>query len=326
MKDSIVQCELCPKACKLAHKQRGDCRVRINYNGKLVSLIYGKPCAVHVDPIEKKPLFHFLPGTGAFSIATAGCNLHCKFCQNWEISQTNPEDAVNATLMPADVVSRAVYAKCRSIAYTYAEPVIFYEYVYDTAVIAYENNIKNLMISAGYINEKPLRSLCKYVDAANIDLKGFTKEYYRDICYARLQPTLDALEIINEEGVLLEITNLVVPTLNDDMKLIEKMCLWIKDSLGEDTPLHFSRFYPMFKLKSLYPTPVETLKTARKVAQDAGLHYIYIGNVPGSNGEDTICPQCKKVVVNRVGYSIIENYIVDGKCKFCSYKIHGVWR
>ncbi len=326
MSKSIVECLLCPKKCKLAHKQRGDCRVRFNQDGKLITLIYGKPCAVHVDPIEKKPMFHFIPGTGAFSIATAGCNLHCIFCQNWEISQANPEDTRNSDLPPEAVVRSAKHYQCRSIAYTYSEPMIFYEYVYDTAQLAREQGIKNVLVTAGYINEEPLRKLCKITDGANVDLKGFTDRYYREVCFGRLKPVLRCLEIMKEEGMMVEVTNLIIPTLNDDLSLIEKMCKWIVKELGDDVPLHFSRFSPRYKLKSLYPTPAATLKRAAELAKQVGLKYVYIGNVPGHEGEDTLCPQCGRVVIDRSGYRVNALFISDGQCQFCNQKIAGVWQ
>ena len=325
MMGRTVECLLCKKRCVLVEGQRGDCRVRINLNGKLMTLVYGKPCAVHVDPIEKKPLFHFLPATGAFSIATAGCNLHCKFCQNWQISQRPPEETQNYDLPPEKVVEAALHYNCRSIAYTYSEPAVFYEYVMDTAKMAQERGMRNVLVTAGYIDETPLRELCQYVDATNTDLKGFTEDYYREICGGELQPVLDGLRICKEEGVWVEMTNLVIPTLNDDMDRIGEMCRWIVENLGEDQVLHFSRFHPMYQLKNLPPTPAETLEEARRVAIEAGLNYVYIGNVPGHEGENTYCPNCKRLLVKRVGFSVVSYNLVEESCKFCGHKIAGVW-
>jgi pyruvate formate lyase activating enzyme len=286
--------------------------------------VYGKPCAVHVDPIEKKPFSHFLPGTTAFSIATAGCVLSCKFCQNWQISQARPEDTDTYDLPPDEVVRKAMFYECRSISYTYTEPTVFYEYMYDTAVIAKKYGIKNTMHSCGYINEKPLRKLSKYMNAANIDLKGFTEDFYNRICNGSLKPVLNSLVVLKQEGVWLEITNLVLPTLNDDMKTIREMCKWIKKNLGVDTPIHFSRFYPHYKLDNLPPTPLETITEARKTAMDVGLKYVYIGNIR-HEGENTYCPKCKKMLIEREGYFVKQNNIANGKCKFCSTSIAGVW-
>lgn len=319
-----VQCELCPNGCILELGQHSKCRARMNKDGTLYSLVYGKPCAVHVDPIEKKPFFHFLPGTTAFSIATAGCVLSCKFCQNWQISQAKPEDTDTYDLPPEKVVSNAVAYKCRSITYTYTEPTVFYEYMYDTAVIARKQGIKNTMHSCGYINEKPLRTLSKYMDAADIDLKGFTEDFYSRICSGSLRPVLNALVVLKEEGVWLEITNLVIPTLNDDLKNIREMSRWIVKNLGADVPIHFSRFFPHYKLTNLPPTPLETLEGARKTAMDAGLKFVYIGNIR-HEGENTFCPKCRKVLIERMGYFVKQNHISNGKCTFCNTSIAGVW-
>lgn len=320
-----IRCKLCPKECELGVNERGNCRARVNLDGRLITLVYGKPCAIHVDPMEKKPMFHFLPGTPIFSIATAGCNLHCKFCQNWEISQKNPEDTVNEDVPPRAVVEGALRYGCKSIAYTYTEPITFYEYTRDTCILAREAGLKNVLVTAGYINEAPLRELCKVADGANVDLKGFTEEYYREICDGDLATVLRTLEVMLEEGVFVEITTLIVPTLNDDMKTIAQMCKWIVHNLGNDIPHHFSRFTPRYLMKHLYPTPAETLVRARETALEAGMKYVYIGNIPGQF-EDTICPTCKKVVIARFGFEVRSNVLVDGACPYCKTKINGVWR
>jgi len=319
-----VQCELCPNGCVLELGQHSRCRARMNKDGTLYSLVYGKPCAVHVDPIEKKPFFHFLPGSTTFSIATAGCVLSCKFCQNWQISQAKPEDTDTYDLPPEKVVSNAVAYKCKSVTYTYTEPTVFYEYMHDTAVIAKKQGIKNTMHSCGYINEKPLRTLSKYMDAADIDLKGFTEDFYSRICSGSLRPVLNSLVILKEEGVWLEITNLVIPTLNDDLNNVREMSRWIVKNLGADVPIHFSRFFPHYKLTNLPPTPLETLEGVRKTAIDAGLKFVYIGNIR-HEGENTFCPKCKKLLIERMGYFVKQNHIANGKCKFCNTGIAGVW-
>jgi pyruvate formate lyase activating enzyme len=319
-----VQCELCPTECVLEDYQAGGCRVRINKGGILYSLVYGKPCAVAVDPIEKKPFLHFLPATTAFSIATAGCVLGCKFCQNWQISQAKPEETDYKDLMPDEVVRQAIFYNCRSITYTYTEPAVFYEYMYDTARIAKNFSLKNTMHSCGYINEKPLKELTKYLDAADVDLKAFTEDFYNRICGGRLKPVLEALVLLKKQGVWLEITNLVIPTLNDDMKKINEMCRWIAGNLGTDVPLHFSRFFPYYKLKDLPPTPVETLTDARKTAMDAGLKYVYIGNMR-SEAENTYCPGCRKLLIERIGYNVKQNNIKNARCIFCGMVVSGVW-
>lgn len=321
-----IRCELCPKECTLGPWQRGDCRVRISDGEKLVTLVYGKPCAVNIDPVEKKPMFHFLPGSGAFSLATAGCNLHCKYCQNWDISQSNAEDTNNSDVSPENAVALARRYGCASIAYTYSEPIVFYEYTYDTASLAKEEGIKNIMVTAGFINEKPLRQLCEVIDGANVDLKGFTEDFYRDVCSGRLDTVLRTLEVMIEEGVMVEITNLIVPTMNDDPNDIRKMCRWIVDVLGPDVPMHFSRFHPTYQLKGLYPTPLATLQQAAVTALDEGLKYVYVGNVPGSVWESTTCPGCREVLVGRRGYQLLELNIDGGRCKFCGESINGVWK
>jgi pyruvate formate lyase activating enzyme len=320
-----VQCVLCPHQCILKDGQRSLCRVREPDNGKLYTLVYELPCSANVDPIEKKPIYHMLPGTKAFSIATAGCNLRCKFCQNWQLSQEYPEN-LRATYMSCEsVVKLAQRHRCASVAYTYSEPTVFYEYMHDTAVIAKEHGIRNVWVTAGYINRAPLQDLCRIIDAANIDLKAFSDTYLQEVCNERLEPLLETIAATRKSGVWVELTNLVVPTLNDDMDMIERMCVWIVKNVGNDTPLHFSRFWPMYKLKHLPPTPVSTLKAAREIAQNTGLQYVYIGNVPGDPANNTVCPRCKKVVVRRTGYFVTENNIVDSRCTFCGYTIAGIW-
>jgi pyruvate formate lyase activating enzyme len=323
--EKTAWCRLCPQKCILTEGVRSVCRVRELSQGKLYTLVYGNPCSVHVDPIEKKPIFHMLPGSISFSIATAGCNLRCKHCQNWQISQFPPEETVNYKLSPEEVVKKALEAKSRSIAYTYSEPIVFYEYMLDTAKLAKKKNIKGVWVTAGYINEEPLKELAKYIDAANIDLKGFTDEFYIPVCGGRLKYVLETLKTAQKEGIWVEVTNLIIPTLNDDLKTIEKMCRWLKENLGPDVPLHFSRFHPMYKLRNLSPTPVKTLEEARKTALRVGLNYVYIGNVPGHEGNNTYCPNCKKILIQRLGYKILQNNIEGGKCKFCGRKIPGIW-
>lgn len=320
-----VQCLLCPFKCVLNVNERGVCQVRVNKNGKLISLVYARPATMHIDPIEKKPMFHFYPGTKAFSIATAGCNLGCKFCQNWQLSQAKPENLPNEYIPPSKLVEMAQIYNSESIAYTYNEPIIFYEYVYDTSILAKQKNIKNILVSAGFINPEPMKKLAKVIDGANIDLKGFSEEYYQKVCFGALKPVLKTLEICLEENVILEITNLIVPTLNDDFTMIKNMVKWIRKNLGDRIPLHFSRFYPMYKLTNLIPTPSETLVKARKIAMDEGLKFVYIGNVIVPDGESTFCPSCQKKLVDRYGYTIKFNKIKNGQCPYCHEKIYGEW-
>lgn len=326
IKDKVVQCALCPRRCVLADGQRGLCTARINKDGMLYTLGYGNPIAVHVDPIEKKPFFNVMPGAGAFSIAVAGCNMRCVFCQNWQISQASPDEVDAYDMPPEMVVSEAIKNNCPFIVYTYTEPTIFYEYMFDISKLARSKGLKNAMHTCGYINQEPLKDLLKYMDAVNVDLKGFNEEFYRKMgAFASLQPVLDTITTIKKEGVWLEITNLIIPGINDDPHDLKKMCVWIKENLGEDTPIHFSRFTPMFKLQNLPPTPMSKLEEAYRIAKDAGLNYVYIGNVPGSRGENTYCPGCKKIVIGRTGYRITENNIKNGKCGSCGHKIAGIW-
>ena len=319
------QCRKCPHGCFLGPGDMGRCRNRINLRGKVYSLAYGNPCAVHIDPVEKKPLFHFLPSSHAFSIAAAGCNLRCLNCQNWEISQKSPRETENVDMMPARVVDEAVGNGCASIAYTYSEPVTFYEYVFDTATIAREQHTRNIFKSSGYINEAPLRKLCRVIDAANIDLKGFDEKTYQDLNGVRLAPVLETLKVLKQEGVWLEITNLVIPTWTDKPDVIGKMTDWLCANGFTDTPLHFSRFMPLYKLDQLPSTPVATLEMARDTALHSGMKYVYIGNVPGHDAENTYCPKCKTLLVERKGYLIVKNRIVAGTCSSCGTRIPGVW-
>jgi pyruvate formate lyase activating enzyme len=298
----------------------------VNKDGKLYTVAYGNPCAVHVDPIEKKPLFHFLPTSRAFSVATAGCNFRCLNCQNWTISQVRPEDTRNWDLMPQATVDEAARQGCRSIAYTYSEPSVFYEYMFDTAKIASSRGIKNLWITNGFMNEGPLREYCQYLDAANVDLKSFREEIYDDLNAGNLKTVLATLRILKEEKKWFEITNLVVPSWTDDMGMIKEMVEWLYKNGFEDYPMHFSRFSPMYKLTHIPPTSLDALKKAWKIALDAGIKYAYIGNAPGNKAESTYCHKCGRVIIGRRGYTITENNLEDGYCKFCGEKIPGVWK
>jgi pyruvate formate lyase activating enzyme len=323
--DNQVMCILCPRRCIIPEGRRGFCRVRENIKGALFSLVYARPCAVHVDPIEKKPLFHVLPGTASFSIATVGCNMACKFCQNWQISQASPEDIGYRDMPPAQVVEAAKASGSATIAYTYTEPTVFYEYMLDTAKLAKKAGILNVMHSSGFINEEPLREVSKYLDAANIDLKGSDK-FYTDFCLGTRSDVLRALKILKEKGVWIEITYLLIPTLNDSTEYIKETAVWIRENLGPDTPLHISRFWPMYKLRNLSPTPMETLHNAYDIAVSAGLRYVYIGNAPGTRAESTYCADCSGLLIKRAGYNVMENNIEGGKCKHCKKNIAGIWK
>lgn len=321
-----LECQKCPNGCILMAGDAGICRNRVNHEGKMFSIGYGNPCAVHIDPIEKKPFFHFLPSTRAFSVAVAGCTLSCLNCQNWEISQFSPKETQNYDLMPDRTLEACLKSGAESIAYTYSEPTTFYEYAYDTAVLARKRKIRNVWKSNGYINEQPLRHLCKVMDAANIDLKSFDESIYRKLNGGHAEPVLRSLKIFKEEGVWLEITNLIIPTWTDDLEMIKRMCEWLVKNGLHDCPLHFSRFNPLYKLTQLPVTPVSTLERAREIALKSGIQYVYIGNVPGHAAENTYCHKCSKVIVERRGFKILTNSIDSGKCKFCGVSIPGVWR
>lgn len=321
-----VQCTLCPFNCFLPEGIRGLCNVRINTGGRLMTLVYGQPVAVHVDPIEKKPVFHLYPGSRSFSISTVGCNLKCAFCQNWEISQTVPERAAGKMFSAADLVRAAQMSGSRSIAYTYGEPTVFFEYMLDTARLAKQNGIRNVVISAGYINEAPLKELAPYIDVMKVDLKGFNESFYRRVVKGELRFVLDTLVRLSKLGIFSEVVNLVVPTLNDRLDEIRKMCRWVRSELGSDTPLFFSRFHPQFKLENLPPTSAETLHRAREIGLEEGLHYVYTGNFPGDEGENTYCPTCKRPLIERYGYAVTAYRLTPGG--FCPYdgtKIPGIW-
>ncbi len=321
-----IRCKLCPRECVIDDLERGYCGVRENLGGTYYTLVYGKPCTAHIDPIEKKPLFHFLPGSNAFSMATVGCNVMCKFCQNWEISQANPDQVPAMDMPPDHAALLARNNNCRSIAYTYTEPVIFTEYMFDCADQGQRRGIRSVMISNGYINAAPMRDLCGVLDAVKIDLKAFTERFYKELVAGELRPVLDTLVLLKEERMWTEIVYLVIPGQNDDVKELEAMCKWIVDELGADTPVHFTRFHPQYRLKNLPPTPLNTLRRARQIGLDSGLHYVYTGNVPGDEGESTYCPNCGAVVIRRFGFSIAENNLKNGACKKCGTKIAGVWK
>ncbi len=323
-KGKLVHCTLCPHECLLAENDRGFCRTRVVKSGKLHTVAYGNPCSIHLDPMEKKPLYHFLPGRSILSIATGGCNLRCLNCQNWEISQSRPEDLKNYDLMPDVLVGEVSKRTIPAIAYTYSDPMIFYEYAYDTAQKAKRQNIKNVLVTAGYINQAPLKKLCTVSDAANVDLKGFSDKFYRKITGARLAPVLNALKVMREEGVWLEVTRLVVPTLSDDLDDMRAMCGWLVENLGPGVPLHISRFHGAYKLKNIPPTPLETIAQFYRIAKDAGLHFVYVGNVPNPEYQNTVCPSCNETVIERKGYIILENSLEDGRCS-CGEQIPGVW-
>ena len=279
LSDGRVECLLCPHLCKIANGKRGICRSRRNEDGVLVSEVYGKPCSLAIDPIEKKPLYHFHPGTKCLSIACTGCNFRCLNCQNHEISQVSPSEVGYYDLTPQQVVDLCLEHHCPSIAYTYTEPLTYLEYITDTARLAHEADLWNILVTAGYVCQEPLKDLLPYLDAANIDLKSFSDDIYQRISGGHLQPVLDTILAMHDAGVWIELTNLVIPGVNDDMTMIREMCRWIADNSLADNPLHFSRFFPRFKMEDIPPTPLHTLKEAKAIALEEGIKHVYLGNV-----------------------------------------------
>jgi len=321
-----VKCKLCPRACTVGDKERGYCGVRENRGGTYYTLVHSRVCAAHVDPVEKKPLFHYLPGTNAFSVATAGCNVNCKFCQNWEISQSRPEQIPADYAPPQRVAALAKQYKCPTIAYTYSEPVIFSEYLMDTADAGHKAGIRSIVVSNGYIREDALKQAYGKMDAVKIDLKAFTEKYYRDVVTGQLKPVLETLVTLRKMGKWTEIVYLVLPTLNDSDAEFRGLAKWIKANLGPDVPLHFTQFHPEYLLKNLPITPVPTLERAKAIADAEGLHYVYIGNVPGHPAQNTYCPQCHKLLVERAGFTANRVLIrKDGNCPYCKHPIPGIW-
>ncbi len=322
--ENKVVCRLCPHGCQVADLERGNCGVRENRGGTYYTLVYGQPCAVHVDPVEKKPLFHYYPGSQAFSLATAGCNFSCRYCQNWEISQRRPEQVETVSLPPEAVIAQAGRSNCRIVAHTYGEPVVFFEYMRDCAALGKEKGTPNVMISNGYIEKKPMRELCRYLGAVKIDLKAFTDKFYQDQCGGRLQPVLDTLLTLRGEKIWFEVVVLLIPGLNDGRAEIERMCRWLASEMGPDVPLHFTRFVPTFMLKNIPPTPPATLHEARRIALDAGIRFCYIGNLI-SEAEHTYCPSCGKLLLRRLMFSIDNEGMKGNRCTYCKAVIPGVF-
>ena len=326
MSENRVRCNLCSHRCKIHEGKRGICGVRENRNGALYSLVYGKIIAEHIDPIEKKPLFNFLPGSKAFSIGTVGCNFHCKHCQNFDISQyphAHGGKIVGQDRTPEQIVASAKAAGCETIAYTYTEPTIFYEFAYDTAISAQKEGIKNVFVSNGYMSPEAAREIGPYLDGINIDIKAFTDKFYRDVCGARLNPVLETIQLMKELDVWVEVTTLIIPGLNDGEQELRDIARYVK-SVDPNIPWHVSQFYPTYKLMDRARTPVATLRRARNIGMEEGLHYVYEGNVPGEGGENTHCYACGALLIERNGLELIENRLQDGKCPECGMIIDGV--
>ena len=321
--DGTVRCRLCPLNCIINEGQRGSCRVRKNIGGKLYTLNYGLVSSIASDPVEKKPLFHFWPGSCALSIGTVGCNMHCRHCQNWEISQADEKFPYLQKAAPESIVAIAKRYGCESIAYTYNEPTIWYEFVLDTAKLARNEGINNILVTNGYINEEPFRELAPYVDAMNIDIKAFDDKFYMKIAgVPGGEPSRKTAEIAKKEfGIHVELTYLIIPTLNDREEEFREFARWVVEELGDDTPVHFSRFFPHYRLTNLPPTPLETVERAYRIAREEGLKFVYIGNAPGHQGENTYCPKCGKPLIVRWGFEIEEYHVKDGRCEYCGEPI-----
>ena len=326
LEEGKVRCFLCNHRCTISPSKRGMCGVRENQNGRLYTLVFGRAISLNVDPIEKKPIFHLFPGSTSFSIATVGCNFRCLQCQNHEISQMPVDEGriEGREVSPSKIVSLAKDYRCQSISYTYTEPTIYFEYAYETAVLAKEQGIKNIFVTNGYMTEEALKKIQPYLDAANVDLKSFQEDFYKKVCGAKLKPVLDNLRVMRSMGIWVEITTLVIPTLNDSEKEFEQIARFIL-SLGPEVPWHISAFYPTYKMLNLPRTPASLLHKAREIGIQAGLRYVYCGNIPGEEGEDTFCPQCGRRVIQRVGFRVIKNDIVGGTCRYCHAKVDGLW-
>ncbi len=323
--DRAVQCRLCFRNCVIGEGLRGLCRVRENREGILYTLVYGMPSAVHIDPIEKEPQYHHLPGSYILCIGTVGCNFVCLHCHNWPLSQASPGDRAVYDFPPEEVIRTALEQGVPIISFTYNDPIVCFEYLYDTAKLAQENGLRVIWHTNGAINHEPLMAILPYTDAITVDLKGFTDKAYANSA-AILQPVLNTLKTIREQGVWLEIVNLMIPTINDNPGDIRRMSRWIVDNLGENVPLHFSRFFPNFKLTDIIPTPVETLERAREIALEEGIRFSTIGNVPGHEFNSTFCPECDLRLIHRIHFEVMYNIIEDGNCPGCGEQIPGLWQ
>ena len=323
----MIQCMLEPRQCIVNDWERGYCGARENRGGKYYTMVHSKPCAVYVEPVEREYFYHVRPGSEFLGIGTAGCNLECKFCETWYMSQARPEETEVQNLSPENAVRRAANEGCRTIAFTYNDPVICYEYVLDTARAAKQAGLTTLCHTAGYIYTEPLKALLAHMDAVNVDLKGFTDKYYLEMCGIDLEQVLNTLKVIKQESVMLEITNLIIPGRNDDRQDIADMAAWIRENLGSDVPLHFPRFFPNYQLTDIPATPVETLDAAYDVARSNGLNYVYVDNVPGHKREPTYCPKCGIKLIHRSGSEVaILELDEEGHCRKCGHTVPGIWK
>ncbi|MBU2446429.1 MAG: AmmeMemoRadiSam system radical SAM enzyme [Bacteroidetes bacterium] len=322
-----IKCGLCFRGCVISDGNRGFCRVRENRKGKLFSVVYGKPAALQLDPIEKEPMYHIHPGSDILCTGTASCNFRCQFCHNWHLSQSTPEELNHRTknLSPKDVVNQAKKLNA-GLSFTYNEPTIFYEYMYDISELGKKAGLITIFHTNGGMQPEPMRQLLKNMAGVTVDLKGFTADFYKDVSFANMKPVLETLKLIKKENVWLEIVNLIIPTLNDNFDNIKQMCTWIVENLGKDVPVHFNRFSPAYKMKHLNPTPISSLERARKMAIEAGIKFVYIGNAPGHKHNSTYCPNCDERLIHRTHFSVHDVRIKKGKCEFCGYSIPGIWK
>ena len=328
LENNTVKCNLCGHHCLIKEGRRGICGVRENQSGSLESLVYGKLIAQHIDPIEKKPLYHFLPGSLSYSVATVGCNFRCQFCQNADIAQMPADHSgmiMGEKIPPSRVVEDAARGGCKSISYTYTEPTVFFEFAYDTAKLASAGGIRNVFVTNGYMTAEALEMISPYLDAANVDLKAFSDHYYKDLCGAKLEYVKNTLKAMKSHGIFVEVTTLIVPGLNDDSAQLKKLAAFIADELGVETPWHISRFHPTYKLTDRPPTPVKTLTSARQIGLKAGLKYVYTGNVPGHAAENTFCFGCGETVIERRGFQVTRLNLKNGHCMSCQSRVDGVW-
>lgn len=322
-----VKCGLCFRGCFISDGKRGFCRVRENNKGKLYSIVYGRPAALQLDPIEKEPMYHIHPGSDILCTGTASCNFRCQFCHNWHLSQRIPEELEHRIkkLTPKDVVNEAKALKA-GLSFTYNEPTIFYEYMYDISKLGKREGMVTIFHTNGGMRPEPMKELLKNMLGVTVDLKGFTADFYRDVSFSKMEPVLETLKLIKKEGVWLEIVNLIIPTLNDNMENIKQMCKWIVENLGKDVPVHFNRFFPAYRMQHLSPTPIGTLDKAREIAIKEGIRFVYIGNAPGHKYNSTYCPECNKQIIRRTHFTVHEVRIKKGKCEFCGYQIPGIWK
>ena len=319
--DKKIKCNVCSHRCVISDGKLGLCRTRQNKNGKIYTLIYNTVSSEAVDPIEKKPLYHFLPGTFSYSLGSIGCNFKCEHCQNWNISQAKPQESFTIEITPQMAVQRALESGARSISWTYNEPAIWHEYTFDSAVLAKKAGLKTIYVTNGYITPETLRRIAPYLDAYRVDIKSFSEDFYRKTCGARLAPVLESTKLAKELGMHVETITLVIPTKNDSPDEITRIVKWVHDNVGEDTPMHFTRFHPMYKMNELYPTPVGTIEMAYDIAKKEGMRFVYLGNVGGHKYENTYCPKCNALLIDRVGFSVSAVKIKDGKCPDCGEKI-----